>query len=118
MPSTKNPPAFASASQPSSADELMGKLAAYRPVETREVETKLGPSEATVSQVVLIAADGQVTDLGERPIFWVVVRRQLEAATGQVPWIAGRLEQSGQAYRLAATGEDDEPTVRKALASL
>lgn len=115
---SKIAPAFASASQPSSAEELMGKLAAFRPIESREFDTKIGPSVATGCQVVLIGPDGEVTDLGERPLFWVVVRRQLEAATDAVPWIAGRLEQSGQAYRLAAISDTDEPAVRKALSAL
>jgi hypothetical protein len=116
--SSKNPPAFASASQPSSAEELLGRLAAYRPIESREFETRIGNSVGTVTQVVLIGDDGAVEDLGERPVFWTVVRRQLQAATVAVPWIAGRLVQSGQAYRLDAITEGDEPAVRKALGSL
>jgi len=113
--SIKKSPAFASATQPSSADELMGRLAAYRPVETREFETKCGPTVATIAQVVLI---GEAEDLGERPLFWVVVRRQLATATPEIPWVLGRLEQSGQAYRLQAISENDEAAVRTALASL
>lgn len=116
--SIKKSPAFASATQPSSADELMGRLAAYRPVETREFETKCGPTVATIAQVVLIGENGEAEDLGERPLFWVVVRRQLATATPEIPWVLGRLEQSGQAYRLQAISENDEAAVRTALASL
>ena len=77
---------FASASSPSSADELLGKLAAYRPIEIREIETKLGTSEATITQIVEITEAGDPLDLGERPVFWQVVRRQLATATDAVPW--------------------------------
>lgn len=116
--STKTTTAFASATQPSTAEELMGKLAAYRPVGTREFETKVGTSVATIAQVVLIGPEGQAEDLGERPVFWVVVRRQLATATPEVPWVIGRLEQSGQAYRLQAMAESDATAVRKAISSL
>jgi len=114
----KTAPAFASASNPSSADQLLGRLVAYRPIEVRSVETKLGASEATFCQLLDIAPDGTAIDLGERPIFWQVVRQQLAKATEQVPWIAGRLVQSGQAYRLDALGPSDEPAVTTALAAL
>ncbi len=114
----KKPPAFTSAQQPSTADELMGRLAAYRPVKIRECETKLGTTVATITQVVLIGENGEAEDLGERLLFWVVVRRQLATASPDVPWVIGRLEQSGQAYRLQSMTSDDETAVRTALASL
>ena len=117
---SKNPSAtmFASASNPSSADELLGKLAAYRPIETREIETKLGTSMATIAQVVVITDGGEPTDLGERPVFWQVVRRQLATATEQVPWVVGRLTQAGPAYRLEAITDAESPAVRRALAKI
>ena len=111
-------PAFASASNPSSAEELLGRLIAYRPIETRTLETRLGMSEATFSQLLDISPDGAVLDLGERPIFWQIVRQQLAKATEQVPWIAGRLVQSGQAYRLEPLSPTDEQAVATALGAL
>jgi len=94
--SIKKSPAFASATQPSSADELMGRLAAYRPVETREFETKLAPTGATIAQVVLIGENGEAEDLGERPLFWVVVRRQLATATPRSRGSSGGLSSPGR----------------------
>ena len=112
---SKNPTQtiFASASNPSSSDELLGKLAAYRPIETEEVETTRGPCEATITQVVEITEAG---DLGERPVFWQVVRRQLATATEEVPWVVGRLALAGRAFRLEAITDSEAPAVRRALA--
>lgn len=110
--------AFASATLISAADELLGKLAALRPIETKTVDTKIGVSEATIAQVVEIGDDGQPSDLGERPIFWQVVRRQLAAATADVPWIAGRLSQSGPAYRLDPLTDAETALVGAALDTL
>jgi hypothetical protein len=104
---------FASATNPSSADELLGKLAAYRPV-----ETKLGASEATITQIVEITDAGDPIDLGERPVFWQVVRRQLATATAEVPWVVGRLTQAGPAYRLEAMTDSEAVVVRRALAKV
>jgi hypothetical protein len=118
MNSTKNSPAFASAENVSAADELLDHLVAFRPIESKAIETKLGISEATISQTVLIGEDGTATDLGQRPVFWQVVRRQLAQASATVPWIAGRLVQSGQAYKLETLTEADAGVVRKALKSL
>lgn len=114
----KSGAAFASASNPSSAEELLGRLVAYRPIEVRTVETRLGISEATYCQLLDIEAGGSATDLGERPIFWQIVRQQLAKATKEVPWIAGRLMQSGQAYHLEPLTPTEEQIVGAALASL
>jgi hypothetical protein len=111
-------PSFVSATSPSSADELLGRLVAYRPVEVRSFETKVGISEATVCQVVEVRPDGSFVDLGERPIFWIVVRRQLATATPETPWVVGRLNQAGQAYRLDGIGDDDVPAVQAAITAL
>ncbi len=75
-------------------------------------------SEATFCQLLDIAPDGTAVDLGERPIFWQIVRQQLAKATEQVPWIAGRLVQSGQAYRLEPLNPSDEHAVATALTGL
>ena len=57
---------------------------------------------------VIDEATGEPTDLGDRPLFWQLVRRQLASATPERPWIGGRLVQVGQAYRL------DPPTEQEA----
>jgi hypothetical protein len=109
---------FASATNPSSADELLGKVAAYRPINTEEVETTRGPCEATITQIVEITDTGDPVDLGERPVFWQVVRRQLATATDEVPWVVGRLAQAGRAFRLEAITDSESSTVRRALSKL
>jgi hypothetical protein len=118
MTSIKNSPAFASAENVSAADELLDHLVAFRPIESKAIETKLGISEATISQTILISEDGTATDLGERPVFWQVVRRQLAQASAKTPWIAGRFVQSGQAFKLETLTEADAGVVSKALKSL
>lgn len=115
---TQQPTAFASASNVSTADELLGRLIACRPIEDRMFDTKVGSSTATVCQLVTVDDDGTPDDLGERPIFWQVVRRQLTAATKATPWIAGRLVQAGQAYKLDSLTDHDAGLVARALASL
>lgn len=115
---TREAVAFASATTTSTGEELLGRLVAFRPIEVKDIETKVGVSTATIAQVVEIDPDGTGTDLGERPVFWMVVRRQIAAATREVPWIVGRLVQSGQAYRLDPLTDADLPVVRKALGGL
>ena len=111
---TKNV-AFASATPTNTGEELLGKLLAFRPIETRVIETRIGESEATIAEIVQIEPDGTPIGLGERPIFWQVVRAQLAKANEQVPWIVGRLVQSGQAYRLDGITDADAALVRRAL---
>ena len=80
--------------------ELTGQLAAFQPREEVTLEISGDEVEATLARVVRIGADGQPEDLGERPIFWVVVRDQLKMATPDVPWVTGVLVQAGRAFRL------------------
>jgi hypothetical protein len=107
---------FQPASLPTPADELLGRLLLARPVEDRDFDTRHGPSTATITRLIVIDDDtGEATDLGERALFWQLVRRQLAAATEEEPWIAGRLVQSGQAYRLDPPTEDEHPVLGRAL---
>lgn len=110
--------AFASAQNTSIADELLGSLVAFRKIEVTTIETKVGISDATLCETLLVRNDGSFTHLGERLIFWGVVRRQLEACTEAVPWVAGRLVMSGQAYLLDPLTEADTAAIRKALLSV
>ena len=109
---------FVSATVTSLAEELTGHLAAFRPIEDRVLDTKHGDSTATITQIVLIGADGTTQGLGERAVFWHVVRRQLARATSEAPWVVGRLVQSGQAYRLDPLEDDDTGRVQQALDQL
>jgi hypothetical protein len=107
---------FQPASLPTPADELLGRLLLARPVEDRDFETRHGPSTATLTRIILIDDDtGEATELGERALFWQLVRRQLAAATEEKPWIAGRLIQSGQAYLLDPPTEDELAVLARAL---
>lgn len=108
---------FASAINPSTAEDLLDVLAAYRPIETVTVETKIGTTQATVTQIIRITNAGEPVDLGERLIFWTVVRRQLAAASDAAPWVVGRLVKSGQAYRLDPMSEADGALAELALAT-
>ena len=107
--------AFASAAPTSSGEELLSKLLAFRPIETRITDTRLGQAEATIADVVEVTDGGEAIPLGPRPIFWQVVRAQLAKASPQVPWIAGRLVKSGQAYRLESLTDADADLVGAAL---
>jgi hypothetical protein len=94
-------PAVASVAPPTGlADELLDQLAAFRPIEVATIETARGESEATITQIVTVAPDGTARSRGEVPVFWMIVREQLRAASDQVPWIAGVLTKAGRAYRL------------------
>ena len=115
MTRTKKTVSFASAQNTSTADELLDSLVAFRPIETKTIETKIGDSEATICQIIVIDEDGQPTDLGERPIFWQVVRQQIAQASEAVPWIVGRLVKSGQAFRLDPLNEVDTVAARQGL---
>jgi hypothetical protein len=107
---------FQPASMPTPADELLGRLLLARPVEDRDFDTRHGPSTATMTQVIVIDDDtGEATDLGERALFWQLVRRQLATATDEQPWIAGRLVQSGPAYRLDPPTEAEHAVLARAL---
>jgi hypothetical protein len=110
---------FQPASLPTPADELLDRLLLARPVEDRDFETRHGPSTATITEVVVIDDEtGEATDLGERALFWQLVRRQLATATDERPWIAGRLVQSGQAYRLDPPAEAEYAVLTRALEQL
>jgi hypothetical protein len=109
---------FVIASNPTLAEEIVGRIVAFRPLRQERVETKIGPSDATYAQVVVIDDDGTPVEHGETPIFWTVVRRQLAKATPEAPWVVGRLVLDGQAYRLDPVNEPDLSLVDVALADL
>ena len=110
---------FQPASLPTPADELLDRLLLAHPAEDRDFETRHGPSTATITRIIVIDDEtGEATDLGERALFWQLVRRQLATATDERPWIAGRLVQSGQAYRLDPPSEAEHAVLTHALEQL
>lgn len=107
---------FVVASSYSQADAWLDQLLAIRPLRTEDIETRLGAREATIAQVVEIGPSGAVTDHGESPIWWSVVRGQLRAATAEQPWVAGRFVKVGNAFRLDSLTDTEELVVTTALA--
>ncbi|MEP7246770.1 MAG: hypothetical protein ABI885_24250, partial [Gammaproteobacteria bacterium] len=63
MPKSQKAVAFASAQTTSTADELLNRLVAFRKVGDITVETRIGPSDATVAETIVIADDGTPTRL-------------------------------------------------------
>lgn len=118
--SLSSAPKFASVSEPPSVGEqLLDRTIAVCPLREEHVETLLGTSEATVSRLVVVDANGEADDRGEVPLFWTVVRDQLRAqASEEVPWVAGVLVKSGRAYRLRPLNAAQTRLVATALASL
>lgn len=109
--------AFAVAEDNNLVDDLLGRLVAFRPGEDAEVETQYGNTVATKALVLVVDETGEVTDLGERLIFWQIVRGQLARATSAVPWIVGRLVEVGRAYKLDRPTTAEEELIAKALAN-
>ncbi len=114
MPATKNPP-FVTAPDVSLGSQLIDRIVALRPLRVEVVETKIGPSDATIADVLEIGDDGKIIDHGETPVFWSLVRRQLTFATEEQPWVVGRLVRSGQAYRLDSISEPETELVATAM---
>jgi hypothetical protein len=111
-------PGFLPASLPTTADELIDKLLLLQRVGEKEFETRHGLSKATMTLVFEVDDGGVTTALGERAIFWQLVRRQLEKATAEQPYIGGRLVLAGQAYRLDPPSESEIGLLAKALEQL
>lgn len=107
----------AAAPTPLSA-ELLDSLAVFRPIEEVTLEIGTDQVAATLARVVKVDAAGDPHDLGERPIFWVVVREQLATATQDMPWVAGTLGQAGRAFRLRPLDAAELKRVERALDQL
>lgn len=94
---------------------LLDELIALRPIDSSEstMETSQGTSTVRwVEALIIDPESGSYRNLGELPIFWTVVRRQLNDAR---PWIAGRIVQQGRAYRMAPPNRDEGNAINKAL---
>lgn len=116
---TPTVPAFGFVPTHNSAEELLGALVAFHPLRVETLDTQNGASEATIARIVKIGETGQPEDLGERPVFWQVVREQVaEGTSPDVPWFVGRVIRPAKAYRIAPLSPADESLARKALAAL
>lgn len=95
------------------SSELVGELVALRPTKfDQAIETKIGSNEATFVEALIVTGAGEYRNLGELPIFWEVVRRQLHDAE---PWLVGRIAKQGRAYRMAPPGTEEIEAVRMVL---
>ena len=112
---TKSKPRFISAVPSSLGEQLMDRLIAIRPLRVEVVTTRHGEGEATIGELIEISDTGEAVEHGELPIFWQVVRSQLQAATPEFPWVAGRLVRVGKAYRLDALSPAEATAVERAL---
>lgn len=94
--------------------ELVGELVALRPTKfDAEIETSIGRNEATFVEALIVSDEsGDYRNLGEIPIFWEVVRRQLHDAK---PWLAGTVDRQGRAYRMSPPDPDQMNAIRLAL---
>ena len=96
-------------------EDLLDEVAAFCPIDIRTFETEYGTGAATWAEVLRVESDGSVTDFGERPIFWVVVRKQLRRSSRSSPWVVGRLVRSNRAYKLQPLGRGESRKVAAAL---
>lgn len=90
------------------SDDLIGELVALRPVTSDEIvlDTSNGPSPARFVEALILDPDnGSYRNLGELPIFWQVIRRQLAGAR---PWLVGRIIQpeGSRAYRIVPPAQE------------
>ena len=90
-------------------DNFLNHLLLICPLQHEDWETSMGNADVIVSHILDVRytmdADNKVTaeydDLGEMPVFWAGVKRQLDAqATKENPWVLGKLTQPGRAYKL------------------
>lgn len=101
--------------------DLIGELVLLRPLSEKEtiIETAVGSNAARFVEALIIVdgdadPDPKYRNLGETPIFWEVVRRQLSDAR---PWIAGTisLPEGSRAYRLAPPEPDQLDGLKRVL---
>ena len=115
MTTARKATAFVSAPDVSVGGQLLDRLVAFRPLREETIETKIGPSEATIAETIEINDDGTFVAHGEMPVFWQLVRRQLAHANKDQPWVAGRLTRNGAAYRLDPLNDTESKAVSDAL---
>lgn len=96
--------------------DLKGELVLLRPLgDEKVIDTEVGQNTARFCEALIVVGDdGKYRNLGETPIFWEVVRRQLNEAN---PWIAGRIQviEGGRAYRLNPPTDDEYALCERVL---
>ncbi len=100
------------------SSDLVGELVLLRPLEDveKEIDTSTGRSTARFVEALIVSGpNGAYRNLGETPIFWEIVRRQLREAN---PWLAGyvRKIEGGRAYRIYAPEPENYQMIRDVLA--
>lgn len=100
--------------------DLVGELVALRPVQDEKlIETSVGKNAARFCEALIIVdglaePDPKYRNLGETPIFWEVVRRQLDDAR---PWLVGVIQKTEgtRFYRVTPPDPDLLDGVRRVL---
>ena len=100
------------------SSDLVGELVLLRPLEDveKDIDTSTGRSTARFCEALIVEGpNGAYRNLGETPIFWEIVRRQLREAS---PWLAGyvRKVEGGRAYRIHAPEPENYQMLRDVLA--
>jgi hypothetical protein len=107
-------------------DSLVNHLLLICPLQHEEWETTMGDADVLVSYILdiryeLSTEDNSVSvdwdDLGELPIFWQRVKKQLdEQASAERPWVLGKLTRPGRAYEITAPLPEDYRAAEVVLA--
>jgi hypothetical protein len=100
--------------------EYIGQLLLIAPLRDELIQVTMNgkeqESEATFSQVIKVNDDGTFVDLGESPVFWSYVRRQLKEQTSpEFPFVAGRIEKGARAFRIVPPSPDEMVACETAL---
>jgi hypothetical protein len=106
-------------------DTSLNNLLLICPLQHEEWDTTMGVADVLVSYILEVSyslntEDNSVevdyNDLGETPVFWQRVKRQLDAqASPESPWVVGKLVKPGRAYQLQAPTAEDLRAANVAL---
>jgi hypothetical protein len=97
----------------------------FCPLQFEEWKTSQGDSTVLVSHIlrfsytlnVMNSPEIEWEDLGETPVFWEYVQKQLtEQASQEFPWVVGTLGKGGRAYRIEPPLAEDLTAAAAVLA--
>jgi hypothetical protein len=106
-------------------DTFLNHLLLICPLQHEEWDTSMGEADVLVSYILDVTyslniedntVEVEYDDLGEMPVFWARVKRQLDAQTSaEEPWTLGKLIKPGNAYQLQAPTAEDLRAAEVAL---
>ena len=96
------------------SQEFIGSLCAFRPTQHNVTMKTTADDNATATwcEALIVNLDGSYKEVGEVPIFWEIVRRQL---TDAKPWFGGTIVQVGRAYRINSPTEPEHRALQIAI---